>query len=109
MGGILGSVLCTFGSILPAFIVILIIAIGAKNFLSLKEVQWVLTGIKSAIIGLILLASFSLYSAIPAPKKWVIIMAAGSFLLLIFKINPFLVILIFAVIGYILGKTGSFT
>ena len=109
MGGVLGSALCTFGVVLPAFIVILIIAIGAKRFLYLKEVQWILIGIKSAIIGLMLLASYSLYNAIPAPKKWVVLMAAGSFLLLIFKTNPFLVILIFAVIGFILGKIGLFT
>jgi chromate transporter len=52
-GGILGSALATLGVILPAFIIMLIIASLIKNLLKYKGVQAVLGGIRPAVVGLI--------------------------------------------------------
>ena len=52
-GGALGSALATLGVILPAFIIMLIIASLIKNLLKYKGVQAVLGGIRPAVVGLI--------------------------------------------------------
>ena len=52
-GGVLGSALATLGVILPAFIIMLIIASLIKNLLKYKGVQAVLGGIRPAVVGLI--------------------------------------------------------
>lgn len=53
-GGILGSILATLGVVLPAFIIILIIASIAKNLLKFKVVDWALKGIRPIVIALII-------------------------------------------------------
>ena len=53
-GGILGSALATLGVVLPAFIIMLIIASLIRNLLKYKGVQAVLGGIRPAVVGLII-------------------------------------------------------
>ena len=52
-GGVLGSLLATLGVVLPAFVIMLIIASLIKNLLKYKGVQAVLGGIRPAVVGLI--------------------------------------------------------
>ena len=106
IGGVFGAFLATTGAVTPAFFVILFIAIGMKEVLKTKEASWVLTGMKAAIIGLLFIAAYSLYNVIDAPKKIVIALAGSSFLLVLFGMNPFFTILMFAALGFILGKFG---
>lgn len=53
-GGVLGSLLATIGVVLPAFIIMLIIASLIRNLLKYKGVQAVLEGIRPAVVGLII-------------------------------------------------------
>ena len=53
-GGVLGSALATLGVVLPAFIIMLIIASLIRNLLKYKGVQAVLGGIRPAVVGLII-------------------------------------------------------
>ena len=53
-GGILGSIIATFGVVLPSFIIILIIAKLLSSFLENRHVKNALKGIKPTIIALIL-------------------------------------------------------
>ena len=52
-GGILGALVATLGIVLPSFIVILIIASVANNLLKYAGVKATLTGMRPAIVGLI--------------------------------------------------------
>ncbi len=106
--GILGAALSTFGVVLPAFIVILLIAMGFRALLQTEEARWILMGMKSAIVGLLAMAAFSLFKAIEASKVAVLVLAVISFLSLFMGANPFMVILIFAGVGFVLGKMGIF-
>ena len=106
IAGIFGALLATSGAVIPAFFVILFIAMGMKEVLKTKEAAWVLTGMKSAIIGLLFIAAYSLYNVIHAPKIIVIALAVSSFVLVLFGMNPFLTILMFAALGFILGRIG---
>ena len=62
--GILGAIVATIGVVLPAFVIILIISIFAKNILALTPVQAILNGIRPVITALILSASFTLFLSI---------------------------------------------
>ena len=53
-GGILGAACATLGVVLPSFIIILIIAAVLKNLMKYGAVQGVLSGIRPAVVGLIL-------------------------------------------------------
>ena len=53
-GGVLGAALATLGVVLPAFIIMLIIASLIRNLLKYKGVQAVLGGIRPAVVGLII-------------------------------------------------------
>ena len=53
-GGILGALVATLGIVLPSFIIILIIASVANNLLKYAGVKATLTGMRPAIVGLII-------------------------------------------------------
>ena len=53
-GGLLGAVLATLGVVLPAFLIILLIAAILKNLLKYKGVQGFLSGVRPAVAALIL-------------------------------------------------------
>ena len=53
-GGVLGAFLATLGVILPAFIIILLIAAILKNLLKYAGVQGFLSGVRPAVAALIL-------------------------------------------------------
>lgn len=53
-GGVLGSALATLGVVLPAFIIMLLIASLIRNLLKYKGVQATLGGIRPAVVGLII-------------------------------------------------------
>ena len=52
-GGIIGAFLATLGVVLPAFLIILLIASVIKNLLKYAGVQAALSGVRPAIVGLI--------------------------------------------------------
>ena len=52
-GGILGALVATLGIVLPSFIIILIIASVANNLLKYAGIKATLTGMRPAIVGLI--------------------------------------------------------
>ncbi len=53
-GGILGSAIATLGVVLPSFIIILLISAVMKNFLKYGGVKAFLTGVRPAVVALIL-------------------------------------------------------
>ncbi len=58
--GILGSLIATFGLVLPSFIVIMIIAKFMQNFNKLPVVQAAFSGIRPVVVGLIFCAILEL-------------------------------------------------
>ena len=59
-GGILGSLCATLGVVLPSFLIILAIAALAKGLLQRAGVRAAITGIKPAIIGMLLATAVSM-------------------------------------------------
>ena len=52
--GVFGAFLATFGVVLPAFVIILLIMVLLQNLLKNKYFQAVLQGLKASVIGIIL-------------------------------------------------------
>lgn len=60
-GGILGALLATLGIVLPSFIIILIVASVANNLLKYAGVKATLTGMRPAIVGLIVSVTITMF------------------------------------------------
>ena len=97
--GLLGSILATFGVVLPSFVIISIISIFYVRF---KEISWVFyafEGIKSAVIVLMVSAVLKL-SRHSQPTPLVIGLIAGAFLgSALLGIDVILILIAAAVIG----------
>ena len=119
-GGFLGAVLATLGVVLPAFIIMMIIAVVMKNFIHNHCVRSIISGIKPVVTGIILataiLMTLSLIFGIQSfPVEnpffhqkaiviFVVIFAIGSLYRLLNKksISPIILIIISAMLGIIL-------
>jgi chromate transporter len=90
-GGILGSLVATLGIVLPSFIIILAVAALLREFFKYKAVNATLSGIRPAVIGMILatgitmllkvLFSFSSYTDAISPNPLSILLIALVFIL----------------------------
>lgn len=69
-GGFLGATVATIGVILPAFLIMLIIAIVLRKFMKNKFVQGTLGGIKSVAVALIASSAITLLSDILFPVSY---------------------------------------
>lgn len=114
--GVLGALVATLGVVLPAFIVILIIASLFKTFIKNAWVQAALAGVRPVVIALILTTAVTMFVGLfylnfgdfAAPPQWewrpAVILAVLVALSLVLKrfhkaVSPFLVILLSAGLG----------
>ena len=63
VAGIFGGVVATFGSVLPSFILVVILAMIFERHGKLDFIQNIMKGLRPTIVGLIFLAAFALVSA----------------------------------------------
>jgi len=112
LSGIIGALVATLGVVLPSFIIILIVARFYEKFKSNKVVEGCMTGIKSAVIGLIASALLSMAKAVFFPNGFsnaklatialsLVIYLAMLFLSFKKKLHPIAVIAISAVAGIV--------
>lgn len=104
LAGFPGALVCTFGCILPSFIIVLLLAWLYFKFRSLKTLQGVLTGLRPAVVSMIagagcsilMLALFNADIFSFQISDFRVIEAAlfviCLFLLRKFKLNPILII-----------------
>ncbi len=100
-GALAGSAIATFGVILIPFIITLLVSIYYNKFKHLKQVNWVIRGIRPAVLGLIAAACIKIGKVSIVDLKGVIIgllIFAGVYKL---KINPITAILISGVLGVV--------
>ncbi len=117
-GSIFGSFCSTLGTVMPSFIVILIVARIYEAFKKNRYVKGCMSGLKPAAVGLIAAAVLTIAKAALAPEGWsltlftdmafyaaVVIFAIGM-VLAFKKKHPILIICISAVLGIICGYVG---
>ena len=104
IGAFLGSIFTTLGVVLPSFIIIIIIARYAKDFLYNKIVKNALLGIKAIVVGLILAVVLDLILSNIYKEKidiYAIIIIVIIFTLkkIYKKLSPILLIIISGILG----------
>ncbi|MBQ7935375.1 MAG: chromate transporter [Clostridia bacterium] len=114
-GSIFGSFCATMGTVMPSFMVILIVAKCYEKFKTNRYVKGCMTGLKPAAVGLIAAAVLTIAQTALAPNGWgfgifkdlsfyasVVIFAIGA-VLAFKKKHPILIICLSAVLGIIWG------
>ncbi|HCW04418.1 MAG TPA: chromate transporter [Clostridium sp.] len=101
-GGVLGSASATLGTVLPSFIIMLIICKFFLKFKGNKHLEGALSGLRPAVIGLIAAAAISLVGESFVDYKSIIIFAVVFIATFKFKIDPIIMILASGIAGTIL-------
>ena len=104
--GIIGAIFATLGMITPSLIIVGIIAAFISGFQDYEIVQWAFSGIRAAVVALILSAMWKI-----AKKSIVDIFAFVIFLLVAVlsyctDISPAVFVIVAGVCGLILNSTG---
>ncbi len=94
-----GSIIATLGVVLPSFIIILIISLFFTDIAQLGSIQAFLHGVQSAIISLILFSAISLRKESIEDKLNWIILIISLISMILFHINPMIIIFIGIIIG----------
>ena len=103
LAGIPGVLATTLGVISPSLVIVLIIASIFNKFADNELVQKAWSGIRPAVIGLILTVVFSLGQQAIKGGKEVIIAVVSLILLTKLKLHPIIVIILSACLGLLLA------
>ncbi|MET1160050.1 MAG: chromate transporter [Thermoprotei archaeon] len=113
LAGPIGAAVATLGVVLPPFTIISLIVYAITGYITNRFVQAVLNGLKSAIIGLLVLALLTtvkgVYESLPKTPQVIAMILIAVFVIVsvqVFRIHPLLAILVSALIGLVLGLAG---
>ena len=99
-----GAIICTLGTSLPSFLIILVIAMFFHQFQDNKIVAALFAGIRPAVVALIVVPTFQLAknAKITIINCWIPLLSALAIWLV--GVNPIWVVIAAAIGGYIYGK-----
>lgn len=86
MSGVIGSILCTLGVVLPAFIIMFFISLYFDQFLKLKYISYAFKGIQIGVIYLILRAGIKFLKNIDKNLFNISIISLVMFFMILFSI-----------------------
>lgn len=101
VAGFWGSFFCTFGIVLPSFVIISLISMVLKEFEQAKVVQYAFNGIRAGVLALIVKALYSMYKKCPKNVISYVIAAASFVAAAFLKVNVLVVIVACAVLGLV--------
>ena len=105
--GLAGSLVSTFGVVIPSFTMILIIARFITSLGDNGILMGAMAGLRAAALGMVVVAMIQLMPA-AIKNKWALLAALTAFVLIaILKVNTAYVILLFAVLGIAVTFAGS--
>ncbi|HHY19883.1 MAG TPA: chromate transporter [Firmicutes bacterium] len=107
LSGIPGAIAAALGSALPSFLIILLIASSLAGWYQSPYVMNFFSGIRPAVVGLILVAGIKLGRDILQSKLALILTFIFGVFTLWLKIHPALLIILGALLGIVLGKGGK--
>lgn len=102
IAGIAGALVSTFAMFLPGVVLMLFISTSYDKIKNSDFARKVLNTILPVIVGLLLTVSFQMGKSVINNTVDIIILIISFFLLLRYKINPALLIIIFALAGLVL-------
>ena len=101
VGAIAGSAIATFGVVLIPISITLLVSVYYNRFKHLKQVTWIIRGIRPAVLGLIAAACIKIGKDSIVDIKGVVIALLVFLGVYKIKINPIIMILISGVLGVI--------
>lgn len=102
--GIRGSIVTALGTILPAFLSILIIALFFHNFKDNAIVERIFKGIRPAVVALIAVPTFNMAKSAKINRYTIIIPIASALLIWLLGVSPIYIIVAAGLGGYIYGR-----
>lgn len=99
--GILGSLIATFGLVIPSILFMIFISYVIEKFLTNIYMQEILIGIFIVSIGLIMSATISMYTAAIIDWFSIFIFFSALFLALKYKISSIKLLVIYGIIGIV--------
>lgn len=99
-----GAFFMALGSILPSFIIILLIALFFQRFQDNETVQRIFKGIRPAVVALIAAPTFSLARSAKLNKYNIWIPVASALGIWLLGISPIYVIIIAGIGGFLYGR-----
>jgi len=102
--GIRGSIVTALGTILPAFISILIIALFFHNFKENTIVEHIFKGIRPAVVALIAVPTFNMAKSAKINRYTIIIPIASALLIWLLGVSPIYIFVAAGLGGYIYGR-----
>ena len=102
--GTLGALVCTLGTVLPSFLIILAIALLFRQFRDNEIVARIFRGIRPAVVALIAAPVFRMAKSAKVNRYniWIPVVAAIAIWLL--GVSPIYVILLAGIGGYVYGQ-----
>lgn len=104
--GLKGALVCTFGAILPSFVIILLFAMSFSKFRDNLILEKIFAGIRPAVVALIFSAVYSISYKSHFHFKGLIVAFIVTIIIVFLNINPIYLILIGAISSIILNKIG---
>lgn len=101
VGAVAGSAIATLGVVLVPITISLIVSVYYNKFKHLDQVNWIIKGIRPAVMGLIAAACIKIAWASIVDVKGIIIAILIFFGVWKLKINPIIAILISGVLGVV--------
>jgi chromate transporter len=102
--GLKGSIITALGTILPSFLMILLIAIYFVNFKDNPVVERIFKGIRPTVVALIVVPVFNTAKSAKITYKNVIIPIAAALLIWLLNVSPVYIVLGATVGGIIYGQ-----
>lgn len=102
--GIRGSIITALGTVLPSFLIILVIALFFHSFKDNTIVERIFKGIRPAVVALIAAPTFSLAKSAKINRYTIWIPVAAALLIWLTGFSPIWVIITAGIGGYIYGR-----
>lgn len=104
LAGLSGALVATLGSILPSFLIILLIASSLTGWYQYPLIANFFKGVRPAVVGLILVAGVKIGKGILKSKQALVLAFVFGALILWLKIHPVWLIIAGSVSGIFLGR-----
>lgn len=102
--GIKGSIITALGTVLPSFLIILMVALFFHNFKDNAIVERIFKGIRPAVVALIAAPTFSMARSARINRYNIWIPVVSALLIWLLGFSPIWIIIIAGTGGYIYGK-----
>jgi len=102
--GLLGGVLAVFGTVLPSFLAIVVLASYLLQYRGSPVLESFLAGARPAVVGLLAAAAYSLGREVIEDFKGLALGVGGLTALIVFDIHPVLIIVLSGLLGYLVYR-----